>query len=128
MIFNEERILGGLVDWINDRNAELKKAEETWDYKIKEQFGPGTHGEHEAVDRSYIFAHQWEDFVESHPATLLTPEAYRWAALATYCMIKTYEKLGREPDTHADQLIADIKKNFNTKGAETCRSNPTSEA
>lgn len=129
MIFNEERILGGLTTWMNDRNVQLKKAEETFDYKIKELYGPGTLGEHEAVDRSAMIAHQWEHCVEDHPATLLTLEAYQWAALATYCMNKTYQALGRKPDTYADNLLADIKRNFNTKGAETCRtSNPKTEA
>src|SRR5690348_16630917 len=94
MIFNEEEVLGGLVEWVNDRGNELKKAEETFDFKIKELFGPGTHGEHEAIDRSAMLARHWEEDVEDHPAVLLTPEAYRWAALATYCMVKTYESLG----------------------------------
>lgn len=61
---------------------------------LEDRFGPGTHGHHEALDRTSLVSSMFSDFVEDHPAVLLDPEAYALAAQAADFMAKLYCHLG----------------------------------
>jgi len=78
-----------------ERMEDLQKALETYDSEdeIKRLFGKNTFGCHEAVDRSFMVAENWEHYVQNHPAILMDPEIYRMSKIVSSMMYEVYNSI-----------------------------------
>lgn len=61
----------------SDRLEDLKEVSDTWEERFKERFEFDSFGHHEASDRSYIVAENFESYVLKHPTVVMYPELYR---------------------------------------------------
>jgi hypothetical protein len=60
------------------------------------QFGPGTMGCHELLDRTLLAAETVEQYVLSHPACAQNPEWYALAEQAVTALNELYQQIGAE--------------------------------
>lgn len=61
---------------------------------LEAQFGPGTHGFTEAIDRVHVAASMWEDHVAGHPGITLDLGRYRLARKIAGLMAELYQMCG----------------------------------
>jgi len=91
------------MDWEAERQNDLAEARESLSTAegepLERRFGPGSFGYHELLDRAYLLGSNWEEFVASHPTTLLDPERYRKAREIAEAMAEFYQLVGRGDHT-----------------------------
>lgn len=87
------------MDWEAERLNDLAEARESIvmdkGETLEQRFGPGSFGYHELLDRAYLLASNWEEFVATHPTTLIDPERYRKAQEIAEAMAEFYQLVGR---------------------------------
>lgn len=71
---------------------------------LKEQFGPGSVGFHEVIDRIHVQAATWADHIASHPGVTLDQERHRRAHQILDLMHELYQLCGRQ-DWDAEQCL-----------------------
>lgn len=62
--------------------------------EVHRLFDPGTFGAHEATDRLDIVNGNLWEYVLSHPAVAMNPEAFRRVYEAHYLLADAYQKIG----------------------------------
>jgi hypothetical protein len=88
------------MDYELDRQNHLAEARENHFFADEEtletSFGSGSFGHHELLDRAFMMQSNWEEFIATHPATLLDPERYRLAWEIAMAMARFYTLVGQD--------------------------------
>ena len=91
------RVISWALEDVNEvRAVQLSNIRQIWatEAEVQRRFGPGTHGAHEAQDRSWLAYETWCEYVWSHPTVVRDGRCYRLATIAAQFMHEVYQALG----------------------------------
>ena len=81
-------------DEIEEERLDLL-AEYDFNEPIDERFGPGTFGNHELLDRTYLMESSWRQFVLEHPTCFSDPGLFTQAKEIEARIADFYQAVGR---------------------------------
>lgn len=81
---------GTQEEWLEQLSALASELEPGWE----SQYGPGSFGCHELLDRVHLLGDMVEGQVLNHPACALHPEWYQLACKATETLRELYQVVG----------------------------------
>lgn len=83
----------------NQYQSDLAKTLDGMDQTLSElekNFGPGTYGNHEALDRVYLCTDMWADYIQNHPSVLLDKELWNKVEHISMLMYQVYNDIAQK--------------------------------
>ena len=85
-----------------ERRRRLDELTAEYGAAFASQYGPGSFGCHELLDRTSMLAANVEDFLVSHPSCIQNSEWFALTEQAAAALHELYQRVGAESVTDAD--------------------------